>query len=234
MSKTSTQDSVERSRQTIFFDLDGTLIDHFTTIHRSVAYAQKQLGLAESSYEKVRATVGGSTPVTLERLLGKAHVPEALIHFKEHFSSIMFDDVFALPGASWILENLKIRGYGLAVFTNKIQTHSNETLAHLELDHLLDCIIGTGEIPYRKPQPEFTHYALGEMNTTVENSILIGDSPFDYQTASTVNMKCYLLATGTHDRERLKVETGSDAIYDDLFQLGAEVFGLELPKTVVN
>ena len=39
----------------ILFDLDGTLIDHFTTIHKSVAFAQRKLGLPESDYAKVRA-----------------------------------------------------------------------------------------------------------------------------------------------------------------------------------
>ena len=43
--------------QYILFDLDGTLIDHFTTIHKSVTYAQRELGLPESNYARVRATV---------------------------------------------------------------------------------------------------------------------------------------------------------------------------------
>lgn len=234
MRKMPNQGTSHYSKKTIFFDLDGTLIDHFTTIHRSVAYAQRQLGLPESSYDKVRATVGGSTPVTLERLLGKDHVPKALIHFKEHFHSIMFEDVFALPGASWILENLKLRGFKLAVFTNKIQPHSDETLAHLKLDRWLDRIIGTGEIPYRKPQPEFTYHALEQMGATIEDSMLIGDSPFDYQTASSVNMDCHLLTTGTHDRERLRAETNSNAIYESLYELGSKVFGLEMPRALAT
>ena len=51
--------------KTVLFDLDGTLIDHFTTIHRCVVFTQQQLDLPESDYDTVRATVGGSAPVTL-------------------------------------------------------------------------------------------------------------------------------------------------------------------------
>ena len=53
--------------QYILFDLDGTLIDHFTTIHKSVAFAQRELSLPQSDYAEVRATVGGSVPITLSK-----------------------------------------------------------------------------------------------------------------------------------------------------------------------
>lgn len=216
-----------KKKNTIFFDLDGTLIDHFTTIYKSVVHAQRQLGLTESTYEVVRATVGGSVPVTLERLLGKEHVENGLVHFNECFNSIMFDDVFSLSGAEWILRNLKERGYKLAVFTNKSADHSRKTLAHLKLDQWLDSIIGTGETPFRKPQPEFTRLALDKLSTTPENSILIGDSPFDYQTAAAFEIDCYLLSTGTHSEQELSEETEAKAIFSDLYQLGAAVFDLK-------
>ena len=105
--------------QYILFDLDGTLIDHFTTIHKSVVFAQRELGLPESDYAKVRSTVGGSIPITLSKLCGKDKVPFAEPLFRKHFEQIIFDDVFALPGADWLLKNLKKRGHKLGVFTNK-------------------------------------------------------------------------------------------------------------------
>ena len=33
--------------RTVLFDLDGTLIDHFSAIHRCHAYAMRRLGLPE-------------------------------------------------------------------------------------------------------------------------------------------------------------------------------------------
>ncbi|MEM8866734.1 MAG: HAD family hydrolase [Verrucomicrobiota bacterium] len=229
-SSSTTVDSMT-NKETILFDLDGTLIDHFTTIHRSIAYAQEQLGLPQSSYETVKATVGGSITVTLERLLGANQVEAALVHFKAHFREIMFEDVFALPGAGWILQALKERGYKVGVYTNKIQKHSEETLTHLGLDQWLDQIIGTGEHPYRKPQPEFTLYALDQIESSLETTLLIGDSPFDYQTGANAQMDVILVATGTHNQDQLFEETGCDAIYPDLYELGYRVFGLDAQQS---
>jgi hypothetical protein len=64
----------------ILYDLDGTLIDHFRAIHRSIAFAQQQLGLPASSYDKVRATVGGGIELTLTRLVGPELAPPAHPH----------------------------------------------------------------------------------------------------------------------------------------------------------
>ena len=131
--------------QYILFDLDGTLIDHFTTIHKSVTYAQRELGLPESDYAKVRATVGGSVPITLSKLCGDDKVTVAEPLFRKHFEEIIFDDVFTLPGVDWLLENLKKRGDKLGVFTNKYASHTRSVIAHLGLDQWFDVIIGTGD-----------------------------------------------------------------------------------------
>lgn len=216
--------------KTILFDLDGTLIDHFTTIHRCVVFAQQQLNLPESDYDTVRATVGGSVPITLGKLLGEAYVETALPMFQNHFEQIMFEDLIALPGSNWILRELKQRGYQLGVFTNKNGKQSRTILDYLEQSQYLDAIIGTGDTPYRKPEPEFTAHALEQLNATSEDTILIGDSPFDYAAAEAGQLKTYLVATGSHTENELAEETNAAGIYADLYDLGAALFDLT-PET---
>ncbi len=219
--------------KTILFDLDGTLIDHFTTIHRCVVFAQQQLILPESDYATVRATVGGSLPVTLGKLLGEQYVETALPMFQNHFEQIMFEDLIALPGSNWILKELKQCGYQLAVFTNKNGKQSRTILDYLEQSQYLDTIIGAGDSPYRKPDPEFTAYALQQLNAISEDTILIGDSPFDFAAAETGQLKTYLVATGSHTENELAETTKAAGIYADLYELGAALFGLTAETTKV-
>lgn len=214
--------------QNILFDLDGTLIDHFSAIHRSVAHAQRQLGLPESDYATVRATVGGSVPITLGKLCGPEQVEAATPLFREYFAEIMYDDVEALPGCDWLLQSLKAKGHKLAVFTNKYETHAKAILQHLELAHYLDEIIGTGHgHGYRKPDPRFTMEALERMDCASEEAIMIGDSPYDYAAAEAGCLPCYLVATGSHSAEQLARETGAAEIYADLRALGKALFSLD-------
>ena len=214
--------------QYILFDLDGTLIDHFTTIHKSVAFAQRELSLPQSDYAKVRATVGGSVPITLSKLCGEDKVSLAEPLFRKHFEEIIFDDVFTLPGAYWLLENLKKRGNKLGVFTNKYASHTRSVLAHLSLDQWFDVIIGTGDpkCPYRKPDPLFTAHALEQMDCASEEALMIGDSPYDLAAAEAGCIACHLVATGSHSAEDLSEYIVPNYIYKDLHELGEKLFGL--------
>ena len=220
--------------QYILFDLDGTLIDHFTTIAKSVAYAQRRLGLPESDYATVRATVGGSVPITLSKLCGEENVDEAEPLFRAHFDEIIYEDVFALPGAEWLLQSLKAGGVKLGVLTNKYAGHSRSVLAHLGLDAYLDVILGTGEsdCPYRKPDPLFTAYALEQMDCASDEAMLIGDSPYDLAAAEAGCIECHLVATGSHSADELSEYIDADRIHKDLYALGERLFGLEPAKPV--
>ena len=214
--------------QHILFDLDGTLIDHFTTIHKSVAFAQRELSLPQSDYAEVRATVGGSVPITLSKLCGEDKVSLAEPLFRKHFEEIILDDVFTLPGADWLLENLKKRGDTLGVFTNKYASHTRSVLAHLSLDKWFDVIIGTGDpkCPYRKPDSLFTAHALEQMDCSSEEALMIGDSPYDLAAAEAACIACHLVATGSHSAEELSEYIVPNYIYKDLYELGEKLFGL--------
>lgn len=218
------------SASTILFDLDGTLIDHFSAIHRAIAHAQGKLGIAESSYAEVRSAVGGSVPITLAKLCGGAEQAAAAEpHFLEHFIEIMHDDVSVLPGAENLLRALRARGLTLAVLTNKYEAHARSTLEHLGLAPLLDAILGTGAAnPFRKPDPRFTMQALEQLDRASADCVLVGDSPYDFATAEAACIECHLVATGSHTIAQLQAETAADGIHEDLAALARDYFRLEI------
>ena len=218
--------------QHILFDLDGTLIDHFSTITNCIVHTQRILGLPESDYSTVRATVGGSLPVTLSKLCGAENLANAEPLFREHFEKIIFDEVFTLPGAEWVLESLKRSGAKLGVFTNKYTKHSQSVLDHLKLSKYFDMILGTGEpdCPYRKPDPLFTAYALEKMDCSSNDAIMVGDSPYDLASAEASSIDCYLVATGTHSSKELSEYADEHLIYKSLYELGEQVFKLKSPE----
>lgn len=214
--------------RTVLFDLDGTLVDHFACIHRCVNFAQERLGLPLSTYEKVRATVGGSLHVTLGKLCGEERREEAFAHFFELHEETFLDDVEVLEGAAELLAALRSSGLQTAVFTNKHAPTARAVMAHLGLDAHLDGIFGTGEIPWRKPQPEFAQHALHALGTRAEETVLVGDSPWDVQAARSGKFaRVYVVATGTHTAAQLE-ECGAEGIFADLPELARALFGREL------
>ena len=210
----------------VLLDLDGTLIDHFNVIYRCYVYTQKKLGLKQVDFKTVKQTVGGSVPVTLERLIGKKELPNALIHFHEHFEKIFLEDVDVYPGVYWLLKALKKNSFKTAVFTNKGGDCSRKICSHIKIEHYLDAIVGHGDTSYRKPDREFTQYILSRLQCTPDKSCLIGDSPFDIEAAKAVGMTSYAVTTGTHSSKSL-IEAGAHGIYPDLITLGKTVFGFK-------
>lgn len=214
----------------VFFDLDGTLIDNFTGIHRCYADVAKSMGLVPRDLAAIRAAVGGSITLTMSRLLGDELAPEGIRRFRAHFKDVMLEGAFVFPGVKWILKNVRARGMRTFVFTNKDHDAMLGLLAHLGLAPLFDAAFGTGtpEHPWRKPQKEFTLAVLKETNSLPENSLMIGDSPFDIQTAGNVGMPVACVSTGTHLPETLApAMPDRTMLFPDMFALGEAIWGFK-------
>lgn len=221
----------------VLFDLDGTLVDQFEAIHRSCNHAERRLGLPESSYEKVRATVGGSLDVTLRRLMGERYVEEAQALYHEEFSKIWFENLKVMPGARWLLQALARAGIPCGMLTNKRQAAVENILRYLNVDSYFRCIVGThGDGPrkgWRKPEARLTQFALEQLGYPAMDTVMVGDSPFDAETGHNSGMPVHLVATGTHTATQLR-NVGCAGLHANLFALGSSVFGFVLPPESVT
>ena len=187
----------------VLFDLDGTLIDHFSAIHRCHAYAMRQLGLPEPTRAKVIAAVGGGLDEAITRLAGAQYVEAVRPLFIKHWSATNLDDVVLLPGAGEILRALRAAGVGVAVLTNKRGPAAREVCGHLGLTPLLDAVLGAEDTPWIKPQPEFTRHTLTLLRAEAASTVLVGDSPFDVATAHQGGLGFIGVTTGTHSAAEL-------------------------------
>lgn len=200
---------------TFFFDLDGTLVDHFAAIHRSHTHTMHQLGLAPPTMTQVRAAVGGGLENTIANLVGPTRVQQALAIYRPYFATTMLDDVVLLAGARELLESLRARGAKLAVLTNKHGQASRIICEHLGIVDLLDGVFGAGDTPWIKPQPEFARHALETLGAPDLPVLLVGDSPYDIAAAKNAAWTSWCVTTGTHNAAELEA-AGADRVFPDL------------------
>ncbi|MDR2030532.1 MAG: HAD family hydrolase [Puniceicoccales bacterium] len=220
--------------QTIFFDLDGTLVDHFRAIHRCYNHILREFSLPERSFADIKKRIGPPLAATVAELLDRAEpelVDRFCRRFRAHMQETFLDGLDELPGAGWILDQLHRQGYHLAIFTNKQFRTVEAICTHLGFDKFLAAIVATEErtdCP-RKPEPRFSLHALATLKTTAEQATMVGDSAVDHRAAVAGNfVKSYSVTTGTHGREEL-IEQGvpADTIFSDLFTLGMSAFHLK-------
>jgi phosphoglycolate phosphatase len=203
---------------TVLFDLDGTLIDHFGAIHRSYAHTLPQLGLPAPTLVQVRNAVGGGLENAMRNFVPEARLAEALKIYRPFWDAHMLEDVQPLPGAVELLRALHTRGIVCAVFTNKHGPSSRATCDYLHLTPYLSAIIGATDTPWLKPQPEFTHHALELLHAQPATTLLVGDSPYDVQAAHAGGMTCWAVTTGTHDAGQLHAAR-ADKVFSNLNEM---------------
>ncbi|MFT3830763.1 MAG: HAD family hydrolase [Opitutaceae bacterium] len=213
--------------RTVLFDLDGTLVDAFTTIHRAYCHTLPQFGYAAPTAEQVRRAVGGGLEKAMAHFVPESLVSEACRVHVAFAEKIQLEDPTVYPGGRELVTALRAQGVKTAVLTNKIGDHARAILAHLGLAPQLGLVLGARDCPWRKPAPEFTAEALRRLGAETGTTCLVGDSPFDLATAGNAGFPCFCVTTGTHTAEELRA-AGATQVFPDLRALGAAVFGLPL------
>jgi phosphoglycolate phosphatase-like HAD superfamily hydrolase len=205
---------------TLLLDLDGTIVDAFTTIHRSYVQILPQLGFPAPTMEQVRGAVGGGLENAMRKFVPESLVAEAARRHVEYTDSILLEDVTLMPGTLELLRAQQAAGVTLAVFTNKRGEHARLICKHLGIAPFLGGIFGAGDTAWLKPQPEFAAHVLAALGTKPAGTMLIGDSPFDVKAAHNGDFACWCVTTGTHDAAELRA-AGAEAVFPDLFALQA-------------
>ena len=209
---------------TVLFDLDGTLIDHFSAIHRSHTHTMLRLGLPAPAPARVRAAVGGGLEHALSQLVGPERVAEALPIYRAYWDATLLDDVLLLPGARELLAALRAGGVRTAVLTNKPGDSARRICDHLGLTPLLDAVVGAKDTPWLKPDPALMRHVLAQLEADAATALLVGDSPYDVQAAQRAGLPAWCVTTGTHNADELRA-AGADRVFPDLPALGRELTG---------
>jgi len=211
--------------RTILFDLDGTLLDAFTTIHRAYQHTLPLFGAPAPTMEQVRGVVGGGGDRALAQFLPEHQLKAAMEVLVAYTKTIMLEDVRLMPGGLEIVKSTHALGATLAVFTNKGGDVARPSCDHLGVTPYMAGVFGAGDTPWVKPQPEFAAHVLKEINAEPTTTLLVGDSPWDIEAAHNAGFPCWCVTTGTHDAAELTAAK-ADCVFPDLIAMRPELEAL--------
>ena len=147
----------------ILLDLDGTIVDAFTTIHRSYVHVLPQFGRPAPTFEQVRRAVGGGLENAMRHFLPEPLIADAVKRHVAHTDSILLEDVRLLPGALELVRAQNAAGKTVAIFTNKRGDQARRICDHLGLTPYLRGVFGAKDTAWLKPQPEFATHVLAQL-----------------------------------------------------------------------
>ena len=188
------------------FDLDGTLLDTLQDLAISTNFALEMSGYPKRTLQEIRSFVGNG----IEKLIERA-VPEnvsveerkqTLEIFKSHYALHCEDHTAPYEGIPELLDHLIEKKIPIAVVSNKID-FAVQTLCKKYFGNRITVAVGEREGIRRKPYPDSVLEVLDQFGISPKDSVYIGDSEVDVQTAINAGTDIISVTWGFRDRDVL-------------------------------
>lgn len=192
-------------KATVFFDLDGTLVDSHRGIFGGAAYALCRLGYAARSEDISTDFIGPPLYDTFRALYGMddATARRAVALYREYYSEqgIYENDLY--PGIEELLDALSRAGVQLALATGKPLPFAERVLSHLGLRCRFAAVFGTGFDGTYSDKADLLSHALTELSLPPSLAVMVGDRSFDMQAAVSTGIYPLGALWGFGSREEL-------------------------------
>lgn len=202
-------------KDTVIFDMDGTIADTLEDLADAVNQGLKQLGFREHPVEEYKLMVGNGAQKLCYRALpeDKKELSDTLYGlFKAYYDQHYLDKTSAYKGIDTVIGNLIDDDFTVAVATNKPQDVARKVFASLLPGHVNDVIVlGGCEERAKKPDPAIIYEILGGAPDKECKIFMVGDSNVDIHTAKNAGIISIGCLWGFRDRQELE-NAGADFI----------------------
>lgn len=211
--------------RTIVFDLDGTLADTSADLIAAANWCFEDLGhgaVLDPKADAATALRGGRAMLNLgfSRVDAKAGTPEIDREYPRllaAYAECIDRETTMYPGAVDAIKALRGRGWNTAICTNKPEGLAETLMQRLGVRDLFGALVGADTLPVRKPDAAPYVSSVERAGGTVAQSLLIGDTVTDRDTARAAGVPVVLVTFGPAGGDMAALEP--DALlsrYDDL------------------
>lgn len=189
------------------FDLDGTLLNSLDDLAQAVNYALCTHKLPTRSLTDIRKFLGNG----VKKLIADAVPPKTdegcynmvLNTFRLYYINHCMDNTAPYDGVLNVLRELKEKGAKLCIISNKPDNAVQELNRHFFSEYV-DYAIGESENIRRKPFPDGILKAMNQIQVSPKDTVYIGDSEVDIETARHAQIDCISVTWGFRDKDFLE------------------------------
>ncbi len=200
------------------FDLDGTLLDTIGDLAASCDAVLWQNGLPQHTTEEYRQMVGRGILRLVEAAIPEhLRLPEYVEKVRQDFVAYYLDhiDLHTHPynGIPELIDAMTERGVKIAVASNKFQAGTERLIRSFFPDVEFVAVLGQRVGVPLKPDPQIDLEIIEAAGVEPSETLHIGDSGVDMQTAHAAGVRAVGVTWGFRSREEL-AESGADVIVD--------------------
>ena len=200
----------------LFFDLDGTLLNTLDDLRDAMNTILVRYQMTEITSAQTAAYLGNGAAHLVHCALpdgtDEALEKEILAEYRKYYQEHCKVRTAPYAGIPELLEKLKAAGCVMAVVSNKPDAAVKELNKEF-FGGLVSTAIGESAEIRRKPAPDTVLEAMRQTGAEPENSVYIGDSEVDIQTAQNAGLPCISVSWGFRSVDELKA-TGAKHIAD--------------------
>ena len=200
------------------FDLDGTLLDTIGDLAASCDAVMQMNGLPQHTTDEYRQMVGRGILRLVEAAIPKQmRSPEYVEKVRRDFVAYYLDhiDLHTHPynGIPELINAMTERGVKIAVASNKFQAGTERLIRSFFPDVEFVAVLGQRVGVPLKPDPQIDLEIIEAAGVEPSETLHIGDSGVDMQTAHAAGVRAVGVTWGFRSREEL-AESGADVIVD--------------------
>ncbi len=206
-----------RRYRAALFDLDGTLVDTAPDLAAAANRMLADLGRPGLEEGQIRDYVGKGVVNLVNRCFeatgggseeerGNAHAA-----FERHYTAGIADRSRPYPGVVDGLAALERAGIALGCVTNKAGRFTEPLLEQTGLRRFFGVVVSGDTVERKKPHPDPMLYAAGKLGAAPSETLVVGDSLNDVQSARAAG--CAVVVVPYGYREGLALDDlGADAV----------------------
>jgi len=178
----------------VIFDVDGTILDTEKSILKSLQKVLEDEGETNSPNE-LRFALG----IPGKDALKKLNI-DNLDRVQSKWSQTVLEfssEVQVFHGIKEIIETLSQQPIKLGIVTSKTKQEIIDEFDPFGLSHFFDCIISASDTENHKPHPDPLLFCLKELGADKNETVYIGDSIYDMQSAKSAGIKFALALWGS-------------------------------------
>ncbi len=200
----------------VLFDLDGTINNTVNDIAASGNYALAKHGFPTHPADSFKLFAGSGTYIMLQRAMPEEHKNDGSVEliiddYLAHYSVHSMDTTAPYDGIRELIDEIKSRGYKMAVVTNKPDAVAKQLLSDM-FPGKFDVVIGQMDGMPVKPDPAMPLLAMKELGVTAEECVFVGDSGVDIETGKNSGAYPIGVLWGFRGREELLASGSKELI----------------------
>jgi len=168
----------------VMFDLDGTLLDSYDSIAKTLKDTLSHFGLEQVPDKEIETMIGPRVYDTFRNRFGRTHEEstEMTDWFRDDYVKEHLFDATLYPGIIELLKELKSKGFMTAIVTNKRYDYTEDLANHFGLTQYFDKVYGT-DFKNTVQKHQLIERCLSELDVKKEDAVMIGDTHFDKDAA---------------------------------------------------